>query len=239
MCGCAVITTRRDVARFADRNRFASRAGTAPLDASSGEQIRHRLSRAGNRRMNHMLHIGAISQIRLDTAGRAYYRRRRAGGKTPLEAPRCLQRRISDAVYRQLVADARRAHPAILEAGHQTGARERTAGRLINSARSTCPRPSTLRISHFPDPQPRRYPPARIVCTPSRLGCSPPAPAHTPGAESAALTTEGSRSDAQGGATGAVSPHNLGRNRHADRADDTDSGHHQNYGFKRQVGVSG
>ena len=59
-----------DVARFADRNRFASWTGTAPLDASSGEQIRHRLSRAGNRKMNHMLHIAAATQVRLDTAGR-------------------------------------------------------------------------------------------------------------------------------------------------------------------------
>ncbi|MGI8992982.1 MAG: transposase [Nocardioidaceae bacterium] len=58
-----------DIARFADRNRVASWTGTAPLDASSGEQNRHRLSRAGNRRMNHMIHIAAISQIRLDTAG--------------------------------------------------------------------------------------------------------------------------------------------------------------------------
>ncbi len=62
-----------DVARFRDRNRFASAAGTAPIDASSGEQDRHRLSRAGNRRMNHMIHIAAITQIRLDTEGRAYY----------------------------------------------------------------------------------------------------------------------------------------------------------------------
>jgi hypothetical protein len=58
-----------DVARFADRNRFASWTGTAPLDASSGEQIRHRLSRAGNRKMNHMLHIAAATQARLDTPG--------------------------------------------------------------------------------------------------------------------------------------------------------------------------
>ena len=96
-----------DVARFADRNRFASWTGTAPLDASSGEQDRHRLSRAGNRRMNHMIHIAAISQIRLDSDGRAYYRRKRAEGKKPLEALRCLKRRISDALYRQLVTDAR------------------------------------------------------------------------------------------------------------------------------------
>jgi transposase len=98
-----------DVARFADRNRFASWTGTAPLDASSGEQTRHRLSRAGNRRMNRMLHIAATTQIRLDTPGRAYYRRKLAEGKTRMEAMRCLKRRISDAVYRQLVADAERA----------------------------------------------------------------------------------------------------------------------------------
>lgn len=62
-----------DVARFPDRNHFASWTGTAPLDASSGDQIRHRLSRAGNRRLNHVLHIAAIVQIRHDTEGRAYY----------------------------------------------------------------------------------------------------------------------------------------------------------------------
>ena len=55
--------------------------------------------------MNHMIHIAAISQIRLDTDGRAYYRRKRAEGKKPLEAIRCLKRRISDAIYRQLIAD--------------------------------------------------------------------------------------------------------------------------------------
>ena len=95
-----------DVARFPDRNHFASWTGTAPIDASSGEQIRHRLSRAGNRRMNHVLYIAGIVQLRNDTEGRAYYRRRLAAGKTPMEAMRCLRRRLSDVVYRQLVADA-------------------------------------------------------------------------------------------------------------------------------------
>ena len=95
-----------DVARFADRNRFASWTGTAPLDASSGDHTRHRLSRAGNRRMNRMLHIVATTQLRYDTEGRAYYRRKLAAGKTRMEAMRCLKRRISDAVYRQLIADA-------------------------------------------------------------------------------------------------------------------------------------
>ena len=101
-----------DVARFADRNRFASWTGTAPLDASSGDQRRHRLSRAGNRRMNHVLHVAAIVQIRHDTEGRAYYRRHLAAGKSPLEALRCLKRRLSDVVYRQLVRDAQLAEGA-------------------------------------------------------------------------------------------------------------------------------
>jgi transposase len=98
-----------DVARFADRNRFASWTGTAPLDASSGEQNRHRLSRAGNRRVNHMIHIAAVTQLRHDPEGRGYYQRKRADGKKPMEAMRCLKRRISDAIYRQLAADAERA----------------------------------------------------------------------------------------------------------------------------------
>jgi transposase len=95
-----------DVARFPDRNHFASWTGTAPIDASSGEQIRHRLSRAGNRRLNHVLYMAGIVQIRHDTPGRTYYRRKLAEGKTCMEAMRCLRRRLSDVIYRQLRADA-------------------------------------------------------------------------------------------------------------------------------------
>jgi transposase len=106
-----------DVTRFQDRNRFASWTGTAPIEASSGEIVRHRLSRAGNRRMNHVIHIAAASQIRLDTPGRAYYRRKLAAGKTRAEAMRCLKRRISDAIYRRLLADAMALSAAAIEAG--------------------------------------------------------------------------------------------------------------------------
>ena len=56
-----------DVGRFPDRNHFASWTGTAPIDASSGEHLRHRLSRAGNRRLNHVLYMAGIAQIRHDT----------------------------------------------------------------------------------------------------------------------------------------------------------------------------
>ena len=86
------------------------------MDASSGEQNRHRLSRAGNRRMNHVIHIAAVTQLRHDDDGWTYYRRKRAEGKKPLEAMRCLKRRISDAIYRQLLADAERS------AAHELGA---------------------------------------------------------------------------------------------------------------------
>ena len=118
-----------DIARFADRNRFASWTGTAPLDASSGEQIRHRLSRAGNRRMNHVIHIAAIVQLRHDTEGRAFYRRKLAAGKTPMEALRCLKRRISDVVYRRLVTDARTTedHPTETGPGGHCGASQESS----------------------------------------------------------------------------------------------------------------
>jgi transposase len=98
-----------DISRFASRGHFASWNGTAPLDASSGDQQRHRLSRAGNRRINRALHIMAVVQLRHDTEGRAYYRRKLAAGKTPMEAMRCLKRRLSDLVYKQMVADAKAA----------------------------------------------------------------------------------------------------------------------------------
>jgi transposase len=97
-----------DVARFPSRDHFASWNGTAPIDASSGQHIRHRLSRAGNRRINHVLHMAGIVQLRNDTKGRRYYRRRLADGKTPMEAMRALRRQLSDVVYRQLAADAAR-----------------------------------------------------------------------------------------------------------------------------------
>src|SRR6201999_3803976 len=97
-----------DIARFADRGRFASWNGTAPLDASSGDQRRHRLSRSGNRRINRVLHIMAIVQLRHDTPGRAYYRQKLAAGKTTMEALRALKRRLSDVVYQCLVQDQKR-----------------------------------------------------------------------------------------------------------------------------------
>ena len=94
-----------DITRFPSKAHFASWNGTAPIDASSGEHIRHRLSRAGNRQINHVLHVMATVQLRHPTEGRAYYDRKKAAGKTSMEAMRCLKRRLSDIVYRQMVDD--------------------------------------------------------------------------------------------------------------------------------------
>ncbi len=95
-----------DITRFPDRDHFASWNGTAPIDASSGDQVRHRLSRAGNRQINRTLHIMATVQLRNPTEGRAYYDRRKAEGKTSMEAMRALKRRLSNIVYKTMLDDA-------------------------------------------------------------------------------------------------------------------------------------
>ncbi len=94
-----------DITRFPDRNHFASWTGTAPIDASSGDHVRHRLSRGGNRQINKTLHIMATVQLRNQTPGRGYYDRKKASGKSSMEAMRCLKRRLSDTVYRTMLAD--------------------------------------------------------------------------------------------------------------------------------------
>jgi transposase len=94
-----------DPARFLTPERFASYNGTAPIEASSGPRKRHRLNPRGNRKLNHALHLAAVTQVRHDTPGRAYYQRKIAEGKSKKEALRALKRRISDAVWRQLQVD--------------------------------------------------------------------------------------------------------------------------------------
>jgi transposase len=98
-----------DITRFGNRDRFAAYNGTAPVEFSSGGRTVHRLSQRGNRQLNHALHMVAICQLRQPPSdGRAYFDRRVSAGKTKKEALRSLKRQISNAVYRQLVADAAR-----------------------------------------------------------------------------------------------------------------------------------
>jgi transposase len=96
-----------DPLRFATASRYAAYTGCAPIEFSSGGRITHRLSRRGNRRLNHALHCAAITQIRhRHSPGRGYYDRKLAEGHTPREAIRALKRRLSDVAWRHLVADA-------------------------------------------------------------------------------------------------------------------------------------
>ena len=104
---CYLIGYSGDISRFPSAGHYARYNATAPIEASSGPRVRHRLNPNGNRQLNHALHIAALGQISHDTPGRAYYQRKQAEGKTRKEALRALKRRISDAVYRQLLADAR------------------------------------------------------------------------------------------------------------------------------------
>ena len=106
----AVIGDVCHVSRFPSRDHFASYNGTAPIEVSSGGRKVYRLSRRGNRRLNHAIHMAAVTQIRYQhSPGRAYYDKKRAEGKTGKEALRALKRQISDAIFACLQADAQRA----------------------------------------------------------------------------------------------------------------------------------
>ena len=107
-----------DITRFPGRDHFAAYNGTAPVEASSGKRKVFRLSRRGNRRMNHAIHMAAVTQVRnKHSNGRAYYDKKLSEGKTGKEALRALKRQVSDAVYARLQADARHAARATSAAG--------------------------------------------------------------------------------------------------------------------------
>jgi transposase len=107
--GAAIILGHTgNIARFASAGHYGRYNATAPIEASSGPRARHRLNPRGNRQLNRALHVAAVTQIAHDTAGRKYFRRKLNEGKTRKEALRALKRRISDVVYRHLVADSNR-----------------------------------------------------------------------------------------------------------------------------------
>jgi transposase len=108
MIAAELIGYSGDVGRFANRDAYASYNGTAPVEFSSGGRTVHRVSERGCRTLNHALHMAAICQIRqTNSQGRIYFERRVAEGKTKKEAIRALKRHLSNAVYRQLLLDAR------------------------------------------------------------------------------------------------------------------------------------
>jgi hypothetical protein len=106
----AVIGDVREVSRFPGRDHFAAYNGTAPIEVSSGKRKVYRLSRRGNRRLNHAIHMAAVTQIRNPRSqGRAYFDKKLAEGKTRKEALRSLKRHVSDAIFARLQADAAQA----------------------------------------------------------------------------------------------------------------------------------
>ena len=133
-----------DARRFSSRDHFVSYNGTAPIEVSSGPRKVHRLSRRGNRRLNHAIHMAAVTQLRYrQTPGRAYFDRKRAEGKGGKEAIRALKRRISDELYARLVDDARRQDLVL-----QSGPGGQTGNVSASSAAGSHPATPTLRKSH-------------------------------------------------------------------------------------------
>jgi transposase len=94
--------------RFASPDAFATYAGVAPIEIASGDHSRHRLSRAGDRRLNSAIHLVAVTQVRMrNSIGRAYFDKKIAEGKTRNEAMRCLKRRLANHIWRMMIADER------------------------------------------------------------------------------------------------------------------------------------
>jgi hypothetical protein len=131
-----VIGETGDTARFASRDHFAAYNGTAPVEVSSGNRKVHRLSRRGNRRLNHAVHMAAVTQVsQRHSNGRAYYDKKIAEGKTPKEALRALKRQVSNAIYKRLKADAARA-----AAGSEQGPGGHQGNDSVASAAGSHPR---------------------------------------------------------------------------------------------------
>lgn len=100
------------LSRVPTDSAFARLSGSAPIPASSGQTTRHRLDRGGNRRLNCALHMVAIQQARRTPEAQEYLAKKKAEGKTPKEAIRCLKRQLCKPIHRRLVQDLR-ANPAL------------------------------------------------------------------------------------------------------------------------------
>jgi len=152
-----IIGEVRDASRFKNRDHFAACNGTAPIEVASGGRKACRLSRRGNRRVNHAIHMAAVTQVRQPhSEGRAYYDKKLAEGKTRKEALRALKRQVSDAVFACLQADARRARARDPGGQQGNGSAASAAGshpknRLFGQATpGPSPHPTTPAASQVP-----------------------------------------------------------------------------------------
>ena len=140
----SVIGDSGAIIRFPTHDHFAAYNGTAPIEASSGNRTIHRLSRRGNRHLNHAIHMAAVSQIsHHGTTGRDYYLRKIDEGMAPKSALRALKRKISDTLYSRMIADARRA----AHQQNEGGPGGQTGNDSASSATGSHPEPA-LRKSH-------------------------------------------------------------------------------------------
>ena len=135
-----------DVGRFPDKDHFAAYNGSAPIEVSSGPKKIYRLPMRGSRQLDHALHMAAVTQVRhRHSEGRAYYDKKVAEGKTGKEALRALKRRISDALYAAMVADARRERQESQASGGPGG---QTGNGSVACAAGSHPTGPALRPSH-------------------------------------------------------------------------------------------
>ena len=165
-----VIGDVRGISRFPSRDCFAACNGTAPAEVSSGNRKVYRLSLRGNRRLNHAIHMAAVTQIRCKhSKGRACYDRKLAEGKTAKEALRALKRQVSNAIYQRMKAGARRAATTAGPGGHPgNGSVASAAGshpehRLFGQATpgpepTLRPRPGRSKATRPPSSRPARRP---------------------------------------------------------------------------------
>ena len=165
-----VIGDVRGISRFPSRDCFAACNGTAPAEVSSGNRKVYRLSLRGNRRLNHAIHMAAVTQIRCKhSKGRACYDRKLAEGKTAKEALRALKRQVSNAIYQRMKAGARRAATTAGPGGHLgNGSVASAAGshpghRLFGQATpgpepTLRPRPGRSKATRPPSSRPARRP---------------------------------------------------------------------------------
>jgi hypothetical protein len=133
------------------------------IEVSSGEKKIYRLSMRDSRQLNHSLHMAAVTQVRhRHSEGRTYYDKKVAEGKTGKEALRALKRRISDALFAAMVADARRAEKELGPGGPggQTG------NGSVACAAGSHPAKPALRPSHS-----RAKPKARTSRQAARSPC--------------------------------------------------------------------
>src|SRR5665647_1581488 len=100
------LTTWSHLGRIRSEAAFASLAGVNPIPASSGNTVRHRINRGGDRRLNRVLHMAVVTRMRMDPRTRAYVERRTAEGRTLREIRRCLKRYLAREIYRRLNSTA-------------------------------------------------------------------------------------------------------------------------------------